>query len=164
MTTSTALDLVIDREVDVPVSAVWAGWTRPELIVQWWTPAPWKTVACELDLRPGGLFATTMESPDGERYPSHGCILEVEPERRITWTSVMSADFRPTPPANGADDLPFTATITMEPTASGGTKYRAVARHADEAGARRHEEMGFHEGWGTVFDQLVGLIRSGAVA
>lgn len=165
MTTShdPRLDLVLEREVDVPVAAVWAGWTRPELIVQWWTPAPWKTVECVLDLRPGGVFSTTMESPEGERFPNAGCILEVVPECRLTWTSVMGADFRPIAPANGADDLPFTATITMEPTATGGTRYRAVARHADERGAARHAEMGFQEGWGTVFDQLVALIRSGAV-
>jgi len=27
--------------------------------------------------------------------------------------------------------------------------------HRDPAGRQRHEEMGFHEGWGTVLDQLV---------
>ncbi len=156
-------DLVLVREAEVPVAAVWAAWTRPELMKQWWTPDPWRTVEVELDLRPGGVFSTVMESPEGERFPNRGCILEVVEQRRITWTSVMVDDFRPAVPANGAADLPFTATITFEPTATG-TRYTAVARHADEAGATTHREMGFEDGWGAVFDQLVALIQAGGVS
>ena len=35
------------------------------------------------------------------------------------------------------------------------TVCRAVAMHRDEADRNLHAEMGFHDGWGTVFDQLV---------
>ena len=41
-----------------------------------------------------------------------------------------------------------------------GTEYVVVARHADEASARRHEEMGFSQGWGTAADQLGRLAES----
>ena len=47
-----ALDLVLERTIPVPPERVWAAWTKPELLMQWFTPAPWKTVAAELDLRP----------------------------------------------------------------------------------------------------------------
>jgi uncharacterized protein YndB with AHSA1/START domain len=67
------LDLVLERTVPVSPERVWAAWTQPELLMQWFTPAPWKTVACELDLRPGGRCATTMESPEGEQHPNVGC-------------------------------------------------------------------------------------------
>ena len=30
---------------------------------------------------------------------------------------------------------------------AGGTRYRAVAIHKDQAGREQHEAMGFHEGW-----------------
>ena len=52
------LDLVLERYVDVPCERVWAAWTQPEHIKKWFTPAPWQTVECEIDLRPGGLFRT----------------------------------------------------------------------------------------------------------
>ena len=152
-------DLVLERELDVPVEKVWAAWTQPELIVQWFTPAPWKTAACELDLRPGGRFCVTMESPEGEQSPNEGCILEVVPERRLTWTSVMAAGFRPTPAVNGADDMQFTAVITMEPTGSR-TRYSATVIHPDPATAGRHRDMGFHDGWGAALDQLVALFAT----
>lgn len=41
----------------------------------------------------------------------------------------------------------------MEPQGKG-TRYTAIAKHPDEASAKRHEEMGFHDGWNTVVDQL----------
>ena len=62
------LDLVLERVVDVPPELVWAAWTRPEHIVKWFTPEPWIIVDCEIDLRPGGIFRTTMRSPEGRDF------------------------------------------------------------------------------------------------
>ena len=52
-TPDPALDLVLERTIPVSPERVWAAWTRPELLMQWFTPAPWKTVAADLDLRVG---------------------------------------------------------------------------------------------------------------
>ena len=41
-----------------------------------------------------------------------------------------------------------------------GTHYTATAIHRDEAGRKRHEEMGFFEGWGKCLDQLVALVKT----
>jgi uncharacterized protein YndB with AHSA1/START domain len=152
------LDLVLERTIPVAPERVWAAWTRPELIVQWFTPAPWKTVAADIDLRPGGGFVTTMESPEGDQYPNAGCYLQVEPNRLLVFTSVMTTEFRPVVPSDGAADLPFTARIEIAPAPGGGTRYRAIAMHADEGGREQHAEMGFHNGWGAALDQLVALM------
>jgi len=154
-------DLVLERTIAVAPERVWAAWTEPELLVQWFTPAPFKTVAADLDVRPGGRFSTTMESPEGEQYPNTGCILEVDPGRLLVWTSVLGEHYRPTPPSNGADDLAFTGRISIEPTADGGTRYTAIAIHPDPLTCRRHDEMGFSEGWGAALDQLVALMSAG---
>ncbi len=151
------LDLVLERTIPVPPERVWDAWTKPELIMQWFTPAPWKTVACEIDVRPGGRFDTTMESPEGERYPNAGCIVDVVPGRRLVFTSVLTEDFRPSAPANGAEDLAFTGRITIEPSADG-TRYTAIAMHPDDESRQRHADMGFHDGWGAAIDQLVALM------
>ena len=66
------LDLVLERVVDVPPNLVWAVWTTPEYVKQWFTPAPWRTVDCEIDLRPGGVFRTVMRSPEGQEFPNVG--------------------------------------------------------------------------------------------
>jgi uncharacterized protein YndB with AHSA1/START domain len=77
------LDLVLEREVDVPRELVWTAWTKPEHLSKWFTPAPWTVADCEIDLRPGGIFRTVMRSPEGKEFPNIGCYLEVIPNERI---------------------------------------------------------------------------------
>lgn len=145
-------DLLLERVVDVSPELVWRAWTEPERLKKWFTPAPWATVDCEIDLRPGGIFRNTMRSPEGEEFTYTGCYLEVVPGQRIVWTLSLGPGYRPNPPMS--DPPAFTAIITIEPHGRG-TKYSALAMHADAAGADKHATMGFHEGWGAALDQLV---------
>ena len=147
------LDLVLERVVDVSPALVWKAWTEPEHLVKWFTPAPWTTVDCEMDLRPGGIFRTVFRSPEGEEFPNVGCFLEIQPNRRLVWTDALEPGFRP---SRLEPDAPFkfTAAILLE-AAGKGTKYTAIAIHKDRDGRKAHEEMGFHEGWGKALDQLV---------
>ena len=64
------LDLVFERIVDVPQELVWKAWTTPEHLKTLVYPSPWKTIDCEIDLRPGGLFRTVMRSPEGQEFPN----------------------------------------------------------------------------------------------
>jgi uncharacterized protein YndB with AHSA1/START domain len=147
------LDLVLERVVAVSPERVWAAWTTPEHLKKWFTPRPWTTTECEIDLRPGGLFRTVMRSPEGEAHPNIGCYLEVVPERKLVWTDALESGFRPTrAPAHLG--FRFTATILLEPHSTG-TKYTAIAQHAAEEYRKKHADMGFMDGWGTVLDQLV---------
>lgn len=146
------LDLVLERVVDVPPELVWEAWTTPEHLKQWFTPSPWKTVACEIDLRPGGKFNTTMQSPEGQEFPNSGCFLEIVPGKKLAFTDTLLPGYRPAPE-------PFmTAIVEMIPEGKG-TRYRAVAMHKSEETRKKHEEMGFHEGWSAALDQLVELMR-----
>lgn len=146
-------DLVLERVVDVPVSLVWEAWTVPEHLMQWFTPKPWQTVRCEIDLRPGGQFHTTMRSPEGEEFPSTGCYLDVVPRQRLVWSSAMEPGYRPAPiPTEG---FHMTGIIELESLGASRTKYVATVLHADEASTNKHREMGFEHGWGSALDQLV---------
>jgi uncharacterized protein YndB with AHSA1/START domain len=149
------LDLVLERVVDVAPNLVWAAWTRPDYVKQWFTPAPWQTVDCEIDLRPGGVFRFVMRSPEGQEFPNEGCYLEVIENKKLVWTAALKPGYRP---QTAASELLFTAVILLEPHGSG-TKYTAIAIHADEEGAKKHATMGFHDGWGKALDQLVALAK-----
>lgn len=81
------LDLSFTRVVNVPRAQVWRAWTEPALLMPWFCPMPWKTIDCEIDLRPGGLFRTTMQSPEGAEAANAGCYLEVV--RRKSWCGPM---------------------------------------------------------------------------
>jgi uncharacterized protein YndB with AHSA1/START domain len=150
------LDLVLERVVDVPKELIWKAWTEPKHLVKWFTPAPWKTIECEIDLRPGGKFYTVMQSPEGEKFPNAGCYLEVAPNERVVWTSALGPGYRP---VLNAQPFAFTAVVALKSEGKG-TRYTATAIHADEDAARKHSEMGFHDGWGKVLDQLVAMVKT----
>lgn len=154
-----ALDLELERVVDVKPAVVWAAWTEPERLMKWFCPKPWQTVECDIDLRPGGIFRTVMRTPEGELMPhSTGCYLEIVPNEKLVWTTALLPGFRPTnttlDDSDGCHTIEFTAIISLTPQGDG-THYRVVVRHGDEASARKHVEMGFHDGWNTVLDQLI---------
>ncbi len=147
------LDLVLERVIDVPRELVWAAWTKPEHVKKWFTPAPWTVADCEIDLRPGGMFRTTMRSPEGKEFPNVGCYLEVVPNERLVWTDALLPGYRPAP-------NPFMSAVVLLKPEGKGTHYTAIAIHRDEAGRKQHEEMGFQEGWGKALDQLVALAKT----
>lgn len=150
------LDLKLERTVDVSPSLVWKAWTEPEHVVHWFTPAPWKTVECEIDLRPGGRFFSVMESPEGERFPNVGCYLDIVPNERLVWTSSLEPGYRP---RSKAEDMPMTGIITMRPSGEG-TLYTAMALHRNTEDRKKHEDMGFEYGWNAALDQLVAYMKT----
>jgi uncharacterized protein YndB with AHSA1/START domain len=119
-------------------------------------PKPWTITACEIDLRPGGVFSSTMRSPEGVEHPNIGCYLEVVPQERLVFTDTLLPGFRPAPKPY------FTAVLELSPIGTG-TRYRAIAIHGNEEARKSHEEMGFYDGWGTVVTQMVEYIKAGRV-
>ncbi|MBS1968838.1 MAG: SRPBCC family protein [Bdellovibrionales bacterium] len=152
-------DLVLERIVDIPPELIFKAWTTPDILMKWFCPRPWKTIDCVMDLRPGGRFSTTMQSPEGQNFPNEGCLLEIVPNRKLVWTSALTEGYRPIGAAISGADLLFTGMIILEPHGAHGTKYTAIGIHKDEADCRRHAEMGFQEGWGIVLDQLVAEMK-----
>lgn len=148
------LDLVLQREIDVPRELVWQAWTDPKHYPHWFCPRPWAVSRAEIDLRPGGRFSNVMRSPEGVEMPENvGCILEVVPNERLVWTDSVQPDYRP------SDKGFMTAYILLEAIPAG-TRYTAIVLHKDEASVKQHAEMGFHDGWGKALDQLVEYVKT----
>ncbi|OGH00981.1 MAG: polyketide cyclase [Candidatus Lambdaproteobacteria bacterium RIFOXYD1_FULL_56_27] len=151
------LDLVLERVVEIPKEWIWEAWTEPKHLIHWFTPVPWQTTQAEIDLRPGGLFRTTMRSPEGQDFDNSGCYLEVVKNRRLVWTDALVANYRPATKTY-LESFNFTARLTLEDHPKG-TLYRAVGMHKDAADRKRHEEMGFETGWGKVLEQLIAYMK-----
>jgi uncharacterized protein YndB with AHSA1/START domain len=146
-------ELSLTRLIPVPRAKLWRCWTEPELLQQWFCPKPWRVSHAELDLRPGGCSRITMQGPNGETHPDEGVYLEVVPHERLVFTDAYTAGWRPAA-------KPFMTGIVTFEDEHGQTRYTARARHWSAADRDRHEQMGFHAGWGAATDQLVELAQS----
>lgn len=141
-------DLSFTRDLDVPRSIVWECWTTPAHLKHFFVPRPHTIPSCEIDLRVGGRFNTTM-NVDGNIMENNGVFLEVVPEEKLVFTDAYSEGWKPAP------DPFMTAIIELSDNGKGGTTYTATARHRSAETRKTHEDMGFYDGWGTVVDQLV---------
>lgn len=147
-------DLVLERVLDAPPEKVFKAYTDPAILSQWFAPKPWSITDAVVEPRAGGRFEFVMHGPDGEVFPNTGIFLEVVPNRRLISTDALTPDWKPA-------GQPFmVARIEMEPTGDGKTRYTATASHWSEAAMKQHVEMGFHEGWGQVADQLNELVKT----
>jgi uncharacterized protein YndB with AHSA1/START domain len=145
--------LEISRFLAVPRARVWQAWSDPKLLAEWWCPKPWMTEVKAFDFRPGGAFHTFMSGPDGGESDNPGCFLEIVPHEKIIWTSMLSAGWRPAEPWLG-----ITAIFTMADEGDG-TRYTARCLHKDLSDSKKHEEMGFYDGWGTCITQLEAFVQ-----
>ena len=68
-------------------------------------------------------------------------------------SDAMTEGFRPT----GGGFMTGVVTLIPEGT---GTRYVAVARHADPEATQTHRDMGFLSGWGTALDQMLEMIHA----
>lgn len=149
----TPNELVIARRIAAPPAALYRCWTDPELIPRWFCPRPWRAEVVKMDVRPGGGSLMTFHGPEGESFPNNGVYLEVVPDRKLVFTDAFTEGWVPNP------GMMFTGIVTFEDAGNGETLYVARARHWTEDAAKRHTDMGFHEGWGIVAGQLEEVAR-----
>ncbi|WP_040485402.1 SRPBCC family protein [Lutibaculum baratangense] len=149
---SDTRELKLVRLMDAPREKIFRAWTTPELLKPWFCPAPWRVSHAELDVRPGGSNLIVMNGPDGEEFPNRGVYLEVVPNEKLVFTDAYTEAWVPS-------GKPFFTGIILLEDEGGKTRYTAIARHWSEEDRKAHEEMGFHEGWGKVAEQLEDFVR-----
>lgn len=131
--------LTLVRQINAPVARVYAAWTDPKQICQWWGPDSGPTLEAETDVRPGGKFSVVFRTEDGEEHNSIGEYLEVIPDEKL----VFSWHWKSTP------ERVSRVTVLFEPK-NGGTELTLVhERFFDEATRDDHRE-----GWIGALDKL----------
>jgi uncharacterized protein YndB with AHSA1/START domain len=86
VTTPTDREIHIERVFDAPRDRVFAAFTDPKLIPEWWGPRDTTTVVDQMDVRPGGSWRFVMRNADGSESGFRGTYREVTPPERIVQT------------------------------------------------------------------------------
>ena len=86
VTTPSDREIVSERVFDAPRDRVFAAYTDPELIPQWWGPRGTTTIVDQMDVRPGGAWRFVNRGSDGSETAFRGTYREVTPPERIVQT------------------------------------------------------------------------------
>jgi uncharacterized protein YndB with AHSA1/START domain len=99
--------IVTTRVFDAPRELVFAAWTDPQHLAQWWGPDGFTTTTRSIDVRPGGVWRFVMHGPDGRDY-----------ENRITWYEIVRPERLVYSHDDGEDEavepIAFHTTVTFE--------------------------------------------------
>jgi uncharacterized protein YndB with AHSA1/START domain len=87
-TVSERPSLTLTRRLRARPEKVYAAWTEPKNLVQWFGPASAKpgTVQADLDVRVGGRYRIQFENGDGEHFEVGGLYREVVPNERLQFS------------------------------------------------------------------------------
>jgi uncharacterized protein YndB with AHSA1/START domain len=86
ITTPTEREIHIERVFDAPRDQVFAVFTDPELIPEWWGPRGTTAVVEQMDVRPGGSWRFVVRNSDGSETGFRGTFREVTPPERVVQT------------------------------------------------------------------------------
>lgn len=114
LTEPSDLEFRVERTFDHPIERVWAAYTDPGLIPEWWGQA---TEVDRLDLRAGGGWRFVSNPGTEQESAFSGDFIEVSPPRRLVQTFGME----------GPHGRRFTQTIELE-RAGDGTRLAITSR------------------------------------
>lgn len=127
---------------------LYAAWTDPDLVAQWYGPESFSNKIHEFDARVGGRYRLTMHEPSGVKHPLRGTFRELVPGRRIVLTWQWEDD--DTPEAMGhAETL---VTVTFKATANGA---EMTLLHENFSSAEQVESH--NSGWSSAFNKLAAV-------
>lgn len=124
--------LLVRRTIRATPEVLFAAWTEPAHLVEWWGPPGIECAGAEVDLRVGGAYRIANRFPDGRVVWISGEFESIEPPHALVYTWRLEPE------------------ITRERVAvrfdSRGDVTEVVVRHeriADAAAERGHE-AGWH--------------------
>ncbi|MEO9804010.1 MAG: SRPBCC domain-containing protein [Reichenbachiella sp.] len=141
--------LTLERTFNAPIRLVWEAWTQPEHIAKWWGPKGMETKVIEHNFKEGGVWKFSMTMPDGKEFITEGVYAVIVEFEKI----ISSADFKPM--TEGVEIQAYFKENGDK------TNFTFSVVHETEEYCKQQEEMGFYNGWVSVFNNLeefLGLI------
>jgi len=131
--------LTLKRRLNARPEKVFAAWTQPAQIVNWFGPDAGPVTSAELDVRTGGRYAMAFNTLDGEEHHVSGVYQEVIPNEKL----VFSWAWRSTP------ERVSLVTVLIKPDGAGSMLTLVHEQFFDEDARDRHRY-----GWSGSLDKL----------
>lgn len=85
MQSTNTLEIVSSRVFPYSREALFAAFSDPNKLKNWWGPSGFTNTFETFDLRPGGKWKFVMHGPNGTDYPNDSTFLEVEKAKRVVF-------------------------------------------------------------------------------
>jgi uncharacterized protein YndB with AHSA1/START domain len=86
VTTPSERVIHVERDFNAPRDEVFAAFTDPQLIPEWWGPRGTTTSVDRMDVKAGGSWRFVVRNPDGSETGFRGTYREVTPPQRVVQT------------------------------------------------------------------------------
>ena len=86
VTTPKDREIHIERIFDAPRDRVFATFTDPALVPEWWGPEGTTTIVDRMDVEAGGSWRYVVKGDDGSEHGFRGTYREVSPPERLVST------------------------------------------------------------------------------
>lgn len=145
----SSVHLVVRRTIRASPERVFAAWTTPEQLMQWWGPKGVRCPRAEVDLREGGAYRIGNEMPSGDTVWISGQFEVVDRPHKLiyTWSVEPSAA------------VPERVTVRFEARDEGTEVVVIHERIVSEAARDQHQH-----GWDGWLDGLVEMLESAVSA
>jgi uncharacterized protein YndB with AHSA1/START domain len=87
--------IVAVRVFDAPRDLVFAAWSDPKHLAQWWGPNGFTTTTRSFDMRAGGVWRFVMHGPDGRDYENRIIYDEIVKPERLVYSHDGGDDVEP---------------------------------------------------------------------
>ena len=132
----------IKRVINAPRARVYAAWTDPAQLKEWFGPENVQTRQLVADTRVGGKFVWDLINSDGEKMTMRGEYRELQPGKRIVFSWQWQDD---------EDWENHISVVTVElADAEGGTELRLTHEQLPNEESRD----GHTRGWNSALDKL----------
>jgi uncharacterized protein YndB with AHSA1/START domain len=78
--------LTLKRKFKVAPRIVYAAWTEPRHLMNWFGPAGATMISAETDVRQGGRFHIVFKTPDGEEHDVSGIYDDVVANEKLSFS------------------------------------------------------------------------------
>ena len=143
----------VKREFDAPQSDVWAAWTEPDILDQWWAPKPWRSVTKSMEFKEGGRRLYAMVGPNGEEHWAFADYTSINPKDNFSYSDGF-CDSK----GNRTESLPDSDWTVNFSESDGVTKVDVEIKHKSLEDLEKIIEMGFKEGFSICMDQLTRIL------
>jgi uncharacterized protein YndB with AHSA1/START domain len=147
--------ILVEREFSAPIANVWAAWTQPELLDQWWAPKPWKAKTKSMDFREGGSWIYAMVGPEGEMHWCRADFKSIVPQKSFSGLDAFTDE-------NGNINTEFPRSMWANEfnESSGSTTVSIKVTYDKPEDLEMILQMGFKEGFTAALENLDTLLEA----